>query len=133
MMAMLRAKEAEDEKYLKAYNTSLGLSEESTLAISGASEKVQVSRMASVAGMDKMSKGLANGLKDESSKLMKEKSKAVEQVHTDCQIVSQAAERIKADAETFAVAGKDAWNSHYQRTESDLRTKSDDSSQHVKG
>jgi len=46
-------------------------------------------------------------------------------------IVAQASERLKSNAESFVNAGKDAWNNHYEKTEVELREKSDSSSNHV--
>ena len=66
-------------------------------------------------------------------KLAIEKSKAVEQLETDLAIVAQASERLRANAESFVNAGKDAWNNHYEKTEAELREKSDASSNHVQG
>merc|ERR550539_1315467 len=78
---------------------------------------------------------LSNDYKKEESvqveKLAAEKAKAVEQIETDLAIVAQASERLKANAESFVNAGKDAWNNHYEKTEGELREKSDASSSHV--
>merc|ERR1711981_1332580 len=75
------------------------------------------------------------GFKKEESveveKIRGEKHKAVEQIETDLAIVPQASERLKANAESFVNSGKDAWNNHYEKTEVELREKSDASSNHV--
>jgi hypothetical protein len=45
--------------------------------------------------------------------------------------MSDSVEKVREQSETFVNRGKDAWNLHYAETETALRQKSDDASQHV--
>jgi ElaB/YqjD/DUF883 family membrane-anchored ribosome-binding protein len=60
-----------------------------------------------------------------------EKSSAVEQLLTTSGKVSDSVDKLREQSETFVNRGKDAWNLHYAETETSLRQKSDDASQHV--
>ena len=133
MVALLRAREVEEEKYLMSRNES---TTNSIKIAESTSELGERGRMDSVNSHLKYTK-LSNDYKKEESvqveKLATEKAKAVEQIETDLAIVAQASERLKANAESFVNAGKDAWNNHYEKTEVELREKSDSSSNHVQG
>ena len=60
-----------------------------------------------------------------------EKASAVEQILSTAGKVSDSVDKIREQSETFVNRGKDAWNLHYAETETSLRQKSDDASQHV--
>ena len=133
MVALLRAREVEEEKYLMSRNES------TTNSIKIAESTSELGERGRIDGVNSHLKTtkLNNDYKKEESvqveKLVAEKSKAVEQIETDLAIVAQASERLKANAESFVNAGKDAWNNHYEKTEVELREKSDASSNHVQG
>ena len=133
MIALLRAREVEEEKYLLARNETLG---NSIKIADSASELAEKGRTDGVNTHTRTMK-LNNDFKKEEAveveKIREDKSKAVEQIETDLAIVAQASERLKANAESFVNAGKDAWNNHYEKTEVELREKSDFSSNHVQG
>ena len=133
MIALLRAREVEEEKYLVSRNETLT---NSIKIADSTSELAETGRTDGIKFNTKTVK-LNNDYKKEESieveKLKEEKSKAVEQIETDLAIVAQASERLKSNAESFVNAGKDAWNNHYEKTEVELREKSDSSSNHVQG
>ena len=133
MVGLLRAREIEEEKYLMSKN---GSTTNSIKIAQSTSELAERGRIDSVNSHIKTTT-LNNDYKKEESvqveKLVAEKAKAVEQIETDLAIVAQASERLKANAESFVNAGKDAWNNHYEKTEMELREKSDSSSSHVQG
>ena len=133
MVALLKAREAEEEKYLMARNES---ATNSIKTVEFASDLIEKGRINSITANLNVEK-LNNDYKQEEmvhrEKLTVEKAKAVEQLETDLAIVAQASERLKANAESFVNAGKDAWNNHYEKTEAELREKSDASSNHVQG
>ena len=133
MIALLRAREVEEEKYLLARNETLG---NSVKIAASTSELAERGRADSINTHTKTMKLNDDFKKEESvevEKIREEKHKAVEQIETDLAIVAQASERLKANAESFVNAGKDAWNNHYEKTEVELREKSDSSSNHVQG
>ena len=122
-----------EQKFTSARNDSISNSikiadSTSELAKQGRTESINANLKAT---------SLNNEYKQDESihveKLVAEKSKAIEQIETDLAIVSQASERLKANAESFVNSGKDAWNNHYEKTEVELREKSDASSNHVQG
>ena len=132
MMALLQAQQNAEERYISARNESLTSSlavidEAQTLA---AQSKIQ--NLDARNKLDILGKEFDREHKHQVEKLLEAKTKAVGQFETDNEVVSQATDRIKSYAEKFVNAGKDAWNNHYERTESELRKKSDDSSAHVK-
>ena len=133
MVSLLRAQEVMEQKFTSARNDSISNSikiadSTSELAKQGRTESINANLKAT---------SLNNEYKQDESihveKLVAEKSKAIEQIETDLAIVSQASERLKANAESFVNSGKDAWNNHYEKTEVELREKSDASSNHVQG
>ena len=122
-----------EQKFTSARNESISNSikiadSTSELAKQGRTESINANLKAT---------SLNNEYKQDESihveKLVAEKSKAIDQIETDLAIVSQASERLKANAESFVNSGKDAWNNHYEKTEVELREKSDASSNHVQG
>ena len=133
MVALLRARELEEEKYLVARNESIIKSiriadSTSDLAAKGRTEIVNAHLKTTKLNDDYKQEELSHA-----EKLAVEKSKVVEQIQTDLAIVAQASERLKSNAESFVNSGKDAWNTHYEKTEAELREKSDASSNHVQG
>ena len=133
MVSLLRAQEVMEQKFTSARNESISNSikiadSTSELAKQGRTESINANLKAT---------SLNNEYKQDESihveKLVAEKSKAIDQIETDLAIVSQASERLKANAESFVNSGKDAWNNHYEKTEVELREKSDASSNHVQG
>ena len=133
MVSLLRAQEVMEQKFTSARNESISNSikiadSTSELAKQGRTDSINANLKAT---------SLNNEYKQDESthveKIVAEKSKAIEQIETDLAIVSQASERLKANAESFVNSGKDAWNNHYEKTEVELREKSDASSNHVQG
>ena len=133
MVSLLRAQEVMEQKFTSARNESISNSikiadSTSELAKQGRTDSINANLKAT---------SINNEYKQDESihveKLVAEKSKAIEQIETDLAIVSQASERLKANAESFVNSGKDAWNNHYEKTEVELREKSDASSNHVQG
>ena len=133
MVALLRARESEEEKYLIVRNESMMKSMKIADTTSDLAEKGRIE----MANAHLKTTKLNNDYKQEETvhvnKLAAEKYRAVEQIQTDLAIVAQASERLKANAESFVNTGKDAWNTHYEKTEVELREKSDASSNHVQG
>ena len=131
-MALLKAQQLEEEKYLAGRNASMV---KNVQALKDSSEVVEKSRSSALelnTKSENLAKDFETDQKSTSGKLIKIKDKAVDQVETDHEVIRQATNRIKEQAEQFVNAGKDSWNNHYETTESELRKKSDDSSQHVK-
>jgi len=132
MTSLFEAKQKAEEEYITARNNS------AAEAIKVVSEAESLAGAFSVQSLDaKVKMGqegqeLEREHKHQASKLLEAKGKAVEQLETDREVVSQATNRIVQQAEAFVNTGKDAWNNHYEKTEAELRKKSDDSSAHVK-
>ena len=133
MIALLRAREVEEEKYLLARNETLGNSIKIADSTSELAEKGRTDGVNTHTRTMKLNNDFKKEEAVEVEKIREDKSKAVEQIETDLAIVAQASERLKANAESFVNAGKDAWNNHYEKTEVELREKSDFSSNHVQG
>ena len=133
MIALLRAREVEEEKYLLARNETLGNSIKIADSTSELAEKGRTDGVNTHSRTMKLNNDFKKEESVEVEKIREDKSKAVEQIETDLAIVAQASERLKANAESFVNAGKDAWNNHYEKTEVELREKSDFSSNHVQG
>ena len=133
MIALLRAREVEEEKYLLARNETLTNSIKISDSTGELAEKGRNDGINFNARVVKLNNDYKKEESVEVEKIKEEKSKAVEQIETDLAIVAQASERLKSNAEAFVNAGKDAWNNHYEKTEVELREKSDSSSNHVQG
>ena len=108
MVSLLRAQEVMEQKFTSARNESISNSikiadSTSELAKQGRTESINANLKAT---------SLNNEYKQDESihveKLVAEKSKAIDQIETDLAIVSQASERLKANAESFVNSGKDA-------------------------
>ena len=74
---------------------------------------------------------LKTELETENARFGTEKSSAVEQLMLTAGKVSDSVDKLREQSETFVNRGKDVWNLHYSETETSLRQKSDDASQHV--
>ena len=133
MVALLRARDVEEEKFLMVQNGSLINSLKVVDSAADLADKGQVNSVAAHIKIQKSNQEYQQEQTLQTEKLAIEKTKAVEQLETDLAVVAQASERIKANAESFVNSGKDAWNNHYEKTEAELREKSDSSSNHVQG
>lgn len=74
---------------------------------------------------------LKTELETEHAKFGAEKSSAVELLMSTTNKVTDSVDKLREQSESFVNRGKDAWNLHYAETETSLRQKSDDASQHV--
>ena len=74
---------------------------------------------------------LKTELETENARFGAEKSAAIETLLSTSGKVTDTVEKLREQSESFVNRGKDAWNLHYAETETALRQKSDDSSQHV--
>ena len=132
MMALLKAQQVEEEKYLAARNASMMKNVQSLKESSETVEKSRASNLDLNLKSENLAKEFENDHKSTVNKMTEIKAKAIDEIETDHEIVRQATNRIKEQAEQFVNAGKDSWNNHYEKTEAELREKSDDSSEHVK-
>jgi hypothetical protein len=74
---------------------------------------------------------LKTEMETEQARFGAEKSSAVELLLSTSAKVTDSVEKLREQSESFVNRGKDAWNLHYAETETALRQKSDDASQHV--
>jgi len=132
MTALLEAQQKAEEEYVMQRNESLATS---IGVIAGVGESAEKAKLANIEVNVKM-ENLAAEFKHEHSaqmnKIQEAKTEATEQLETDQQVISQGIDRLKSSAKTFTTESKDAWDAHYEQTETELRLKSDDSSAHVK-
>jgi len=132
MSELLEAQQKAEEKYIMSRNESLATSLATIAAVDESAAKAKVSKIERKVKMENLATGFKSDHAHHMNKITEEKTKAAEQLQTDQKVVSQGVDRIKTFAESFVNSGKDAWNAHYEKTETELRKKSDESSAHVK-
>jgi len=132
MSALLEAQQRAEEEYITARNDSLATSIGVIASIDESADKAKVTSLEANVKLENVAAEFKHEHGHQMNKIKEARTKAVEQLQTDQQVVSQGIDRIKSFAETFVNSGKDAWNAHYEKTETELRKKSDDSSAHVK-
>jgi len=132
MGALFAAKQKAEEEYITARNESAADAVKKVGEVEAAADAFGVRSAKAAVKAESLKADFERQHKHGAERLMEAKSKAVEQLGQDAEVVSQAVDRIKTSAESFVNAGKDGWNNHYEKTETELREKSDDSSAHVK-